>query len=209
MESFKKIIPFVIIAIVFALGGYAIGSRSLSNNGASVLNLSNRSALIKTIPGVGTTGPTDPSSPCPGGICNGGMDMKVSNTTDMNPAKIKLRWDDANGGSCQILVFDNKVGGYGVVGVAELSKKDCHAIPVNNPQSKEDTLKLSATSSVRIGQTISSPIDYSAASIMRLVWAGKDGCLLLMDKGKYTTTSIPEKDCHAIKQINPTVNKSV
>lgn len=41
------------------------------------------------MPGVGTTGPTDPST-CPGGICNGGMDMKVANTTDMNPAKTKF-----------------------------------------------------------------------------------------------------------------------
>ncbi len=36
MESVKKIIPFILIAVVFAVGGYFIGKGSLSNQSASL-----------------------------------------------------------------------------------------------------------------------------------------------------------------------------
>ncbi len=38
MESAKKILPFLLVAIVFAVGGYFVGSSKLDNQGASVFS---------------------------------------------------------------------------------------------------------------------------------------------------------------------------
>ncbi len=36
MESAKKIIPFILVAVIFAVGGYFVGSSKLDNQGASL-----------------------------------------------------------------------------------------------------------------------------------------------------------------------------
>ena len=56
MESFKKVLPYLLVAIVFAVGGYFIGAGALSNQGA---------ALYKS---GAVLNPCDnsPTNPCPG-----------------------------------------------------------------------------------------------------------------------------------------------
>lgn len=57
MESVKKLLPYLLVAIVFAVGGYFVGHGKLNDQGASLYATQTRSAIAKPT-GLGTTGPT-------------------------------------------------------------------------------------------------------------------------------------------------------
>jgi hypothetical protein len=59
MESFKKILPYILIAIIFAGGGYFIGKGSIANQEASIFEakaLSNAYTYVCTSGSGGTSG---------------------------------------------------------------------------------------------------------------------------------------------------------
>ncbi len=59
MESIKKILPYLLIAIIFAVGGYFIGKGSANNQGASFYTATTTtSSSIAKPKDLGTTGPT-------------------------------------------------------------------------------------------------------------------------------------------------------
>jgi hypothetical protein len=75
MEFFKKLLPLIIIAIVFAVGGYFIGRGALSSQEASFYKATTKAQQVGGVK-ASTTGPTDPS--CPDGTCTN--PVRVNNT---------------------------------------------------------------------------------------------------------------------------------
>jgi hypothetical protein len=57
MESVKKILPYIIVAIIFAVGGFFIGQGKLDDQGASLYAVKTKASIAKPA-GLGTTGPT-------------------------------------------------------------------------------------------------------------------------------------------------------
>ena len=59
MESAKKILPYLLIAIVFAVGGYFIGKGAMSNQQAALYNAAMTRAQVGGVK-TESTGPTNP-----------------------------------------------------------------------------------------------------------------------------------------------------
>lgn len=61
----KTIIVAIIVAIIFGVGGYFIGKGAGVNQGASLYNAMATKAPAMASPSIGSTGPTNPNTPCP------------------------------------------------------------------------------------------------------------------------------------------------
>ena len=186
MESFKKFLPLLIIAIVFAVGGYFVGHSSLNNQGASFYKAVSTTTSITKPTGLGTTGPTGGDNP---------------------NAVWRVRWIDGTNGGCQLEKFDQGLLAWGPVGMTGFSKKDCHAMPTA-PKDINSGI-IAATNPVgQSAVSLSATEGGNNPASMEVVWVKGKGCLLLRDDGRWTTTSLSEKECVNFKIVTNVTNKN-